>query len=195
MDIDICFVTETWFTSEITDGFSCIPGFDCYRSDRTAINSQKSSGGGVCIYTHKNVRCIQKYPEQSEVFELLWLQVYAKRPLLLCCVYVPPDMLTTKQADLLEHITATCNTFLDNTDHGIVVVAGDFNTFPVSKLLGSTSLFSLNTRNTRERSVLDYVFTSHPYYYDDILLTKMTFKTDQSELYVRPVKDYPVQGR
>ena len=191
LDIDICFVTETWFTSEIIDGFSCIPGFDCYRSDRTALNSQNSSGGGVCIYTHKNVRCIQKYPEQSEVFETLWLQVYAKRPLLLCCVYVPPDMSTTKQADLLEHITSTCDTFLDNTDHGIVVVAGDFSTFPVSKLLGSTSLCSVNTRNTRERSVLDYVFTSHPYYYDDILLTKMTFKTDHFGIVCSPRERLP----
>ena len=191
LDIDICFVTETWFTSEITDCFSCIPGFDCYRSDRTALNSQKSSAGGVCIYTHKYVRCIQKYPEQSEVFEILWLQVYAKRPLLLCCVYVPPDMSTTKQADLLEHITSTCDTFLDNTDHGIVVVAGGFNTFRVSKLHGSTSLCSLNTRNTRDRSVLDYVFTSHPCYYEDILLTKMIFRTDHFGIVCSPRERLP----
>ena len=60
--IDWCFVTESWLKSDINDVFISIPNNNLFRCDRSAKNSKKNHGGGVCSYVRSNFLRTQLYP-------------------------------------------------------------------------------------------------------------------------------------
>ena len=70
--INWCFVTESWLNSDIDDIFISIPNYTLFRCDRSAKNSKKNHGGGVCSYIRSNFLCTQIYHQDNEQFEVLW---------------------------------------------------------------------------------------------------------------------------
>ena len=73
--IDWRFVTESWLNSDIDDIFISIPNYNLFRCDKSAKNSKKKHGGGVCSYVRSNFLFTQIYPQDNEQFEVLWLEI------------------------------------------------------------------------------------------------------------------------
>ena len=89
--IDWCFVTESWLKSDIDDIFISISNCNLFRCDRSAKNSKKNHGVGVCSYFGSNFLCTQIYPQDNEEFEVLWLEIdLMSLCALICVVYHPP---------------------------------------------------------------------------------------------------------
>ena len=89
--IDWCFVTASWLNSDIDDVFISIPNYNLFRCDRSAKNSKKNHGGGVCSYIRSNFLCTHIYTQDDEQFEVMWLENDIKSLCALICVpYYPP---------------------------------------------------------------------------------------------------------
>ena len=95
--IDWCFVTESWLNSDIEDYFIPIPNYKLLRCDRSAKNSKKNHGGGVCSYVRSNFLRTQIYPQDNEQFRVLWLENdFMSLCALIFVVFSHPFSITTR---------------------------------------------------------------------------------------------------
>ena len=54
-DIDVCIVSETHLKPEIPDSVVAISNYAICRRDRNSFGNDKRKGGGIAIYTRKNI--------------------------------------------------------------------------------------------------------------------------------------------
>ena len=125
-------LTETWLESTIPDSCLEIPNFTLLRADRTAEESGKSRGGGLCVYvnsrwcnnfTIKHTSC----SVDLEVFLVQCRPYYLPREI--CCVaflavYIPPSGNKNKAID---EITTLVMDYESNKPDSAVIILGDFN--------------------------------------------------------------------
>ena len=93
-DCEFLCLSETWLPPDIPDNLIDIPGYRIIRQDRDS-NSNKSRGGGVCIY-HKsklNVKYVDSLSFCSPDLEIVtvMLKLVNTRDIYLSTVYRPPD--------------------------------------------------------------------------------------------------------
>lgn len=112
---DIVCVSETWFSSAITDSLIAVADFNLFRNDRS------SHGGGVAIYIKKNISCkLLRKSNTDEKVEYIFIEVaISSRKLLIGTVYRPNR---TIPYDLFKELTLNLSMEYDD-----VIIAGDFN--------------------------------------------------------------------
>ena len=100
------------------DGVVSLPGFDVHRRDRVGRR-----GGGVLLWTNSDLKCTRR-SDLQEWREDLWVEISwaSCRPLIVACVYRPPDSAIKDFCDDLE--TSLSRVDLTKCD---VIVLGDFN--------------------------------------------------------------------
>ena len=169
-DFDILTISETWFTSSVSNSVVEIPGYKVYRLDRLG-----KAGAGVCAYVKSTlkVKVLKDLTEISESgLHQLWIQVQNKklRSLLVCIVYRPPEIgIACLENELLpKYIEALSR----NKD---IVLTGDLNCDLLSNnprgeallsfcaTVNATQLIDKPTRVTENsRSLLDVILVSDP---------------------------------
>lgn len=159
--IDVICMSETWFSSHVSDLLVECNGYDLFRSDRD------SHAGGVAIYVSKrlNAKLVCKHPSESAV-EWIFVEITsAMRSLktLIGCVYRPHRYIAYQNLiDLLSTLT------LSYTD---VILAGDFNSniLRENQLLDDIESIGLNLVNSSSPThfsnycdtLLDLFFVNH----------------------------------
>ena len=115
--IHIMCIAESWLDRSVTDGELSIPFFRLYRRDRP-----DGVGGGVCIYCHESVSVLRRPDLESDMLELLWLEVHEKKgKRLLGCYYRPPSG-SVSSWEVLDENVAGATTVTSN-----IIIVGDFN--------------------------------------------------------------------
>ena len=186
---DIIFGTETWLNPDIKNSELLIGNYDIFRNDRpnpkfnltkeNETEESKEAGGGVmlCVKKCLNAQLISK----SKLSESIFCKINHKKgkpPVILGCVYRPPD------ADLnsCENITNEIKSIKGKHKKSVLFLGGDFNLPDINwetlSICGHQYLKSINEifldlfqdlglsqsvlEPTRENSILDILLTNNP---------------------------------
>ena len=159
--IDWCFVTESWLISDIDDFFISNLNYNLFRCDRSAKNSKKNHGGGVCSYVRSNFLCTQIHLQDNEQFEVLWLEIdIMSLCALICVVYYPPLCIYDKDlcANLIQahkHLCLAKNYWQFN-------MCGDFNDLCTDNVIAECNLTQINFEPTHINKVRNKFLVSCP---------------------------------
>ena len=168
-NVDICFFTESWLNTNISNSMINLPGYDIFRSDRL-----DKRGGGVAIY-YKNlldVKLLDNFFVSSTYsnFEFSAMQLKTiDSKITFVCFYIPPD--SAKCTYTISNVCKVISSLITHTDP--FVLLGDFN-FPLVDWTTMTSTscptqyfldFCINncltqviSSPTRDNNILDLVF-------------------------------------
>lgn len=146
---DIYAFTETWLKN--TTPSSTIFGnvYSVFRTDRSSLNSSKSTGGGVLLAVRSTLKCRLLQPPNCHAVEQLWVALpVSHHTLYICIIYIPPDrindpLLTSQHSDSLDWITSQMNL----TDK--ILILGDFNMSSISWTTGSSNYLYPNYQQSK----------------------------------------------
>jgi len=164
---DVIGITETWATASINDSELSIDGYTIIRKDR--IIGIKTRGGGVLLYIKNclNVVVREEFSDDDFDAECIWceIEIGGEKTLVGLC-YRPPDSTKTQDETLYRNF---CKVNKEK-----VLIMGDFNfpelnwakpesldgSHPFLKCINNCFLIQCVESSTREKNVLDLVFTS-----------------------------------
>ena len=108
--------------------------YNIFRKNRSSLNSNKTTGRGVCIFVREGIVSDRWTCHHSDQYEVLRLSIsVGKNYLLVCLVYFPPDFTYGRQLEL--HISHSINVFRDQNPSSIIVPCGDFNNLDTDDLV------------------------------------------------------------
>ena len=145
------------------------------------MNSNKTTGGGVCIFVREGFVSDRWTCHHSDQYEILWLSVsVGNKYLLVCSVYFPPDVTYGRQLEM--HISHSIKVFGDQNPLSIIVLFGDFNNMNTDDLVLDCGLYDVCTEPTRENNRLDKILCSDEIYFSGIERFTSTLRTDHMGL-------------
>ena len=165
IDPDFITITETWARPTLCDSVFSIVGYNLFRKDRVG-----KRGGGVMIYVRHRFPAIPCYDLNNSDQEALFCEIrVAKTLVFLGVVYRPPG--SKDDSRLMEVLSK-----VPSSSVSCVLITGDFNypdidwqNFRFPELAADFVDFTLNANwtqmvssPTRERNVLDLLFTKSP---------------------------------
>ena len=172
--IDMAFITETWLTDRVGDEAVGINGFSLIRRDRHL----KTRGG---VFSDDSI-------------ESLWLHVKPHKlprgvsSIIVCIIYHPPS---NDPNALIDHISAGLNLFFIKHPHAGVLLVGDFNRCPISRLCRRFNLKQSVKNHTRGKAILDYVLTIFSAYYDVPQILPPLGSSDHNVIICKPTNPKP----
>lgn len=164
-NIDLICVSETWFTSEVSDLQISLNGYSVIRTDRDG------HAGGVAIYIKNGVQYKKLYNSNTgDKVEYVFAEVKSEnRKLLVGTVYRPNRRITTESfLSIVENLTV---------EYDDAIIAGDFNCniledFSLAESMISVGFTPINTTipthfTNTSSTLLDIFFVSN---YSNVLL-------------------------
>ncbi|XP_055645123.1 uncharacterized protein LOC129780919 [Toxorhynchites rutilus septentrionalis] len=89
---DIYVFSETWLNGNTASSQLFDNSYSVYRQDRSSLNSNKRTGGGVLLAVHSRIKSRTLNPPSCSTVEHLWIAITTlDATLYLCVVYMPPD--------------------------------------------------------------------------------------------------------
>ncbi|XP_055622731.1 uncharacterized protein LOC129766239 [Toxorhynchites rutilus septentrionalis] len=124
---DVIILTETGLNDCIDSLQIFGSTFNVFRCDRSCINSNKTSFGGVLIAVHHRYSCTQIHTPHGEILEQVFaVIVIGNKRLAIGAVYIPPDR--SRDVELIDEHVASVRDLCDNAicvDQ--VLLCGDYN--------------------------------------------------------------------
>ncbi|XP_055615034.1 uncharacterized protein LOC129761341 [Toxorhynchites rutilus septentrionalis] len=124
---DVFAFTETWLNDNTLSQQIFDSSYMVYRSDRSAENSKKVTGGGVLLAVRSNIKSREFFPPDGRTIEQVWAAVSLhNRTIFIGAVYIPPDR-TNDSAVIDQHIVSLrwITQQMELSDN--IVLLGDFN--------------------------------------------------------------------
>ena len=183
----IC-LTETWLNSKDLDVMYNIDGFSLIRSDRDAVTSNKSCGGGIAFYI-KKLWCTNYYIHSKLCTPHIELLALGLRPFYLprefpqlfyMLVYIPPD------AD--KNIAVSCISKMFNeiqvkSPNAPLFILGDFNHVTLSRHFPHLKQYvDCKSRNNK---IIDLCYGQAKEYYKSCLSPPIG-ASDHNTIILRP---------
>ncbi|XP_032237538.2 uncharacterized protein LOC116618187 [Nematostella vectensis] len=185
-------ITESWLHPDIPDAAVNLPGFSCFRRDRT-----HTSGGGVCVYVDSNISCTRLSDYESQDIESIWIDARPRRlprkisRILLGSVYHSTSCDEVENCRLLEHLQSNTESFLRNHPEGLVLICGDFNPtstrFSVVATKRATGLSQIVKVLTRDTGILDWCLTNMPNSFAPVCQLPKIGRSDHYTLLIAPI--------
>ncbi|KAK7944410.1 hypothetical protein WMY93_000138 [Mugilogobius chulae] len=187
LDYCIIIITETWLNQNIPDAVVELAHRTLFRADRT-LDSGKSRGGGLCIYTHNSwcTNAVVRDCHCSPDLEYIMIQCRPFRlpreftSVTIVAVYVPPQANVKLAMEKLHH---SINQQLSRQPDSFVVIAGDFNQANLKSVL--PKLHTYVNFSTRGSNTLDQVYCNIPNAYKARALPHVGF-SDHLSLALTP---------
>ena len=152
-DANMLAITESWLTEN--DCNPDLEGFTMVRLDRDEETSEKSKGGGVCLYINdkwcNNVTVKHKFCSGDiELLSVATRPFYLPREfnqIFTTVVYIPPDGNDNAAAYKIMEVV---NSLLSESPESPCFVLGDFNTCRLNRVLPHFKQYvTCETRNTK----------------------------------------------
>jgi hypothetical protein len=152
---DILMMTETWLTAPKEQLYH-IPEFDMYCSNR-----KDRIGGGVCIYTRKELRTKKLTEFTSTTMSSVWILLTLEKlsPIIYGVVYHPGGLTTALKQATVDHVVATVSSLTTKHKHAKLCLHGDFNDLDSSTITDALPLHQIVDFPTRGNNKLDLIFT------------------------------------
>ena len=180
-DVDIAVITETHFCAKHTDSIRSVTGYTLYRRDRSIRNKsgRRMKGGGVAAYVRSTVQStVWKYSRDDPTYELLWVRCGS---MIIGALYNPPKPQYDPEL-LVQYIEACLQELACVFPTADVVIAGDFNQLPETRVVASTGFTQIVRQPTRGANVLDQIFVSDPFLYDTVRVITSVVKSDHKAI-------------
>lgn len=134
---DIYAFTETWLNSNTLSTQLFDDSFSVYRQDRSALNSDKESGGGVLLAVHSKFKSRLLMPPEASTVEHIWVAISTQSgTLFICVVYIPPDRVN--DSNYIENHVFSLDWIVSQMGpKDSIVIVGDFNLSTISWLSDS----------------------------------------------------------
>lgn len=180
--------TETWLNSGVPDSAIELPGRYILRADRTADDSGKTRGGGLCIYVNK-AWCTDNAIIESHCSANLEHLMVKCRPFYLpreftsavvTAAYIPPDA-NAKLA--MKELQAAISKQQTTHPEAAFIIAGDFNHSNLKTVL--PKFHQHVSCPTRGDKTLDHVYTNMAEAYKAIPLPHLG-QSDHLSLFLLP---------
>ena len=162
-------VTETWLDGNVANNiFQCRNQYDIFRKDRNL------NGGGVALFSRKNLKATEIHSENFNDLELVAIQArFKKEVVIFVCFYRS----SVQQTEILPKLSLAVEYLISKGKP--LVLMGDFNLPGISwgdfpnaitlhkqdeflEMFSSNGLFQTVNLNTRSDAVLDLVFVNEP---------------------------------
>jgi exonuclease III len=157
LNVGIASITETWCTDDQPDAAMAISGYSMIRRDRGV-----KRGGGIMCYVRSSIP-FKTWPQLGSDLETLWITARPPKlprqfsTLVIGTIYHPPG---ANNSLMKYHITTCLDTILKSHPHSGIVLMGDLNTLPVSRILTGYNLKQIVSKPTRGSNILDKVLTN-----------------------------------
>ena len=191
-EIDVCQVSETWFSVQNRSESIEFTNYTFQRADRNPTNSAKSSGGGVACYAKTTMDNTKLMVVGSEDFELMWLLSKALKMYLVVVYYLPDE---TNGQLLLSHLRNSIEKLAVETPGYNFVIGGDINHLEAIKITEKTDCTWIKTSDTRGKKCLDKVFVSNTDLIDQAETIKTSFNTDHLAILLQPKRTLKAKRR
>jgi len=118
--VDVCCISETWFTSNMNDDYTSVGDYSLFRRDR-----KKRKGGGVCIYVRESYQSRLFF--SSDNFEVIWvkLQLHNDCFFIASCYHLPKPRYCSN--DFVKELCSTIDHINDTVPDPVFLITGDFN--------------------------------------------------------------------
>lgn len=164
--IGVAAISETWLGDHIPKDKIEIAGYRCYREDR----KERKKGGGVICYVKDSEKCPSK--EWKELYdqevESVWVTIFPQklpRQLSNITVGVIYHPQTAEHFQLQSHIVKCVDFVRHIYPQTGLIITGDFNQFPDSRLKQLCQVKQIVTVPTRGKNTLDKIFTNMDMFY------------------------------
>ena len=142
INADVSVVTETWFqnesVSESTIDMAGEHGLDLFTLNRQVIAANGRQYGGVAVATRSCRSTFKKVEIQNpDSYEVLCIGGKVKglgEKIIIIAVYMPPNYPSTKARSCLDYIADVVSEAKRRFPQSMLVVAGDWNQWPVDHL-------------------------------------------------------------
>ncbi len=181
--VDICAITESWFSESVPEAPVSINGYKLLRNDRDG-----RVGGGVCVYVNLSIPYKEWSDLEDPAFETKWITLRPKKlpreyPHLLVGVIYHP---TTQHREMTEHIIKSVDHILSHHPVCGIVLVGDFNQLPDHGIISQCKLKQIVTKPTRENATLDKIFTNMILLYSEPSVLPKLGTSDHSMVLMKP---------
>ena len=122
-DIQICALTETKLDNNVPPSMYTLAGFN-----PPLTRHRNRHGGGVALYSHASLP-VKRLPD-LELGEEEWIWAKIKltnMTLLICCIYLPPNLDSERLQNFIEHFTESLS-LSQRYMPATILLLGDFNT-------------------------------------------------------------------
>ena len=181
-------VTETWFTSSISEAQVELENYYCFRSDRAG-----RKGGGCALYLHKKVVPSNHVAIDDCQHNMVAVYIESLHTLI-AVVYRPPSSADENFIQIMDQLQEMIDIYGKGTAVPDLYILGDFNlplfdwtccTMPncppnkayrrIMDLVGRNFLTQMVEEPTRLNHTLDLIFTNRPCYV-------LKVKTEETQL-------------
>lgn len=184
----IIVITESWLNENIDSNLINIPDYSIFRCDR-----KNRPGGGVCVWVRialipKQIIC--NHNDNSFDIVTLYLQ---KCQILVCSIYIPPNLGANKHHDINNFLTETLDSFLITNVDSKLLIAGDFNDFDLTHLLTNFNLENKVLSPTRGNACLDKILISsdlQSYFPNEAQILDPISTSDHSTIFLQSISTY-----
>ncbi|KAI2645711.1 RNA-directed DNA polymerase from mobile element jockey [Labeo rohita] len=183
---NVMIFTETWLNSDISDNAIALAEHHTFRADRTADDSGKTRGGGLCIYVNKawcmNSVIIGRHCSANLEFLMFKCRLfYLPREFtstIITAAYIPPDA-DAKLA--MNELHAAVSKQQNVHPEAAFIVVGDFNHSNLKTVLPKfhQNIFC----HTRENKTLDHVYTNMAEAYIVTQACNTAFRSGDAQAY------------
>ncbi|XP_062703885.1 uncharacterized protein LOC134286296 [Aedes albopictus] len=133
--------TETWLNEGTSSNQLFDNSFSVYRHDRSPLNSNKTTGGGVLLAVRSRFKSRLVSPPNCASVEQLWVAISTDdATIFVCVVYIPPDRIN--DPDVIETHINSLNWVVSQLEpKDNVVILGDFNLSSIAWQCSSFGFF------------------------------------------------------
>lgn len=161
-DYDVIIFTETFLDKFINDSELFGNNYLVYRCDRSPVNSNKLSGGGVLVAIASKLSSVLVSFVIEPLTEEIWVSLaVGLNKLFIGGVYIPPSMPVDKYKDHIKNTTDVCSRLNINDS---VIVIGDYNLpninwIPDNENIDNNEMFPTNILNCKDIIIIDGMIT------------------------------------
>ena len=165
---DLCYdvyaLAETWLNGNTLTNQLFDNSYSVYRQDRSSLNSNKRSGGGVLLAVRSCFKSRLLNPPGCATVEQVWVAISTADSLLyICAIYIPPDRVNDD--NLVDNHIESLNWVISQLQpRDKIVILGDFNLSAITWHRGSLgTLFPLTSQSSigsAARKLLDAYCTA-----------------------------------
>lgn len=127
LDYDVIVLSETWLDDCILSSQLFGSNYSVFRTDRSALNSDKGRGGGVLIAVSSRISCSVDSAPVSNQLEQLWVKIVLPRNnVSIGVIYLPPDK--KNDIDTIQrHIESIGAVHSHLHENDMAMLFGDYN--------------------------------------------------------------------
>ena len=151
-NVDILALTETKLDNNVNPSLYNLDDFH-----EPFTNHRNRHGGGTALYAHSSLPIKRRHNLELPGEEWIWTQIDLQdTTLLICCVYLPPNITAQRQADFIDRLTES-TTRAQTYSPSSIIILGDINVgnifLPTSP--GHTGVTPFDTRLKEATDALD----------------------------------------